>query len=86
MYYDPDYYHYDKEAKTYTLHSRVQLPDHRLRKRKKEEEVEIVLIDDDEFTGKKVYLIASLASLHIYIIVDPLPPHRTRYEHFSGRY
>ena len=72
MYYDPDlgsYYHYDKEAKTYTLHSRVQLPDHRLRKRKKEEEVEIVLIDDDEFNGKKVYLIASLASLHVYYYV-----------------
>ena len=67
MYYDPDlgsYYHYDKEAKTYTLHSRVQLPDHRLRKRKKEEEVEIVLIDDDEFNGKEVCFTCFFACLY----------------------
>ena len=55
LYYDADlgsYYHYDKDAKTYTLHSRVQLPEHLLRKRKREKKVEIVLISDDEFNGK----------------------------------
>ena len=57
MYYDPDlgsYYEYNGETKTYTLHSRVQLPELQMRKRKKEREVEIILVDDDEFDGKEL--------------------------------
>ena len=57
MYYDPDlgcYYLYDKENKTYTLHSRVELPVLQMRKRKKEREVEIILISDDEFNGEEL--------------------------------
>ena len=55
MYYDPDlgcYYQYDGEKKTYTLHSRVQLPE--VQMRKKEREVEIILISDDEFNGEEL--------------------------------
>lgn len=54
LYYDPElgcYYHYDKEKKTYTLHSRVELPELQVRKRKKEPEVEIILVSEDEFDG-----------------------------------
>ena len=60
MYYDPDlgsYYQYDGESKTYTLHSRVQLPELQMRKRKIEREVEIVLISDDEFNGEELVYI-----------------------------
>ena len=60
MYYDPDlgsYYHYDGDSKTYTLHSRVQLPEHQLRKRKREVEEEVILVygSDEEFTGEEMY-------------------------------
>ena len=57
LYYDPDlgsYYKYDDQLKTYTLHSRVDLPECQMRKRKPEREVEIILIDEDELSGQSI--------------------------------
>ena len=54
MYYDPDlgsYYQYDDQLKTYTLHSRVDLPECQMRRKQPEREVEIILIDEDELSG-----------------------------------
>ena len=55
LYYDPDlgsYYQYDDQLKTYTLHSRVDLPECQMRKRQPEREVEIILINEDELSGQ----------------------------------
>ena len=55
MYYDPDlgsYYQYDDQLKTYTLHSRVDLPECQMRRKQPEREVEIILIDEDELSGQ----------------------------------
>lgn len=55
MYYDPDlgsYYKYDDQLKTYTLHSRVDLPECQMRRKQPEREVEIILIDEDELSGE----------------------------------
>ena len=55
LYYDPDvgsYYQYDDQLKTYTLHSRVDLPECQMRKRQPEREVETILIDEDELSGQ----------------------------------
>jgi hypothetical protein len=55
LYYDPDlgsYYQYDDQLKTYTLHSRVDLPECQMRRKQPEREVEIILIDEDELSGQ----------------------------------
>ena len=55
LYYDPDlgsYYQYDDQLKTYTLHSRVDLPECQMRRKQPEKEVEIILIDEDELSGQ----------------------------------
>ena len=55
MYYDPDlgsYSQYDDQLKTYTLHSRVDLPECQMRRKQPEREVEIILIDEDELSGQ----------------------------------
>ena len=55
LYYDPDlgsYYQYDDQLRTYTLHSRVDLPECQMRRKQPEREVEIILIDEDELSGQ----------------------------------
>jgi hypothetical protein len=55
LYYDPNlgsYYQYDDQLKTYTLHSRVDLPECQMRRKQPEREVEIILIDEDELSGQ----------------------------------